>query len=442
MQSLLDKTHAAISSWDRSDLISECPASVLALLPSTPDPIIALAHTKLHTFPFASVPICWRRVYTDASIAKAIGLIRTGLEDCDRSQQKNGLGGGNATLNDDKVEGEWVDVVVKVLDMAAIMAGAAGREQMIEQLLSALQSHLGEAIAPRRKRRKTQRDQDSFPIAKSMELSRIPTIGYQVLSTTNPSMDAFEAHMRRSQPLLIRAALNHWPAMHERPWSNPKYLLEKTLGGRRLVPIEIGRSYTDVDWGQSIITFKEFMEKYIMPGVSYPSNLGYLAQYDLFSQIPSLRNDIAVPDYCYTTPPPLKASGSAGTGTLPMPQLQGPLLNAWFGPAGTVSPLHTDPYHNILCQVVGKKYVRLYSPEQTDKFYPKGVEGGGVDMSNTSEVDVEAPAEVQSANFPLFLQATYVETILGEGECLYIPQGWWHYIRSLSVSLSVSFWWN
>lgn len=335
-----------------------------------------------------------------------------------------------------------VDEVVKMLDMAAIMAGAAGREEMVEELLSVLQNQLGEDRSSQRKRRKLDRDWDSFPVAKHMESSRVAILLYPVESSVAPSMQAFEIHMKTAQPLQIKEVLAHWPALHERPWSSPAYLLEKTFGGRRLIPVEIGRSYTDAEWAQSIITFKEFMKKYMMSEDLDASKIGYLAQHDLFSQVPSLRNDIAIPDYCYTVPPPVKASKSTVMGKPPPPQVEEPLLNAWFGPAGTVSPLHTDPYHNILCQVVGKKYVRLYSPEQTDKLYPKGVEEGGVDMSNTSEVDAEATAEVLDANFPLFRQAKYVETILNEGECLYIPVGWWHYVRSLSASFSVSFWWN
>lgn len=97
----------------------------------------------------------------------------------------------------------------------------------------------------------------------------------------------------------------------------------------------------------------------------------------------------------------------------PPPQLFEPFLNAWFGPAGTVSPLHTDPYYNILCQVVGKRYVRLYNPDQSEKLYSRGEEGG-IDMSNTSQLDAEGNEDFIE-KFPLFKEARYVKTVLGRG---------------------------
>lgn len=55
------------------------------------------------------------------------------------------------------------------------------------------------------------------------------------------------------------------------------------------------------------------------------------------------------------------------------------------------------------------------------------------------QVDVEKP---DLDAHPLFKEAPYEECILGPGDLLYIPPGCWHYVRSLSVSLSISFWWE
>ena len=109
-------------------------------------------------------------------------------------------------------------------------------------------------------------------------------------------------------------------------------------------------------------------------------------------------------------------------------------INCWFGPGGTVSPLHFDRKDNLLCQVVGVKYVRLYAPEESEKLY--AMEGL---LSNTSQVQVENP---DNNKFPEFCHAKYVECILSEGEMLYIPPKYWHYVKSLSTSFSVSFWWS
>ena len=287
-------------------------------------------------------------------------------------------------------------------------------------------------------------------------------------------------------PVVFTGGMGHWPAMGERPWSNPQYLLKRTLGGRRLVPVEVGRSYVDGGWGQRIIPFNEFLEEFVMrpstvgreekgekeDGVldqeeDEGRKTGYLAQHNLFSQIPALRSDILIPDVCWLDPPPPHSASPLAAVHAATAKLEEPLLNAWFGPAGTISPLHVDPYHNILAQVVGRKYVRLYGPRETVGLAPRGEEGG-VDMGNTSLVDVgawegwdevpedgeedeemetetmsmEVRRERYRKRFKAFGEARYVDVILEEGELLYIPVGWWHYVRSLSVSFSVSFWWN
>lgn len=342
-------------------------------------------------------------------------------------------------------EEDWVQDVVRVLDLAIIVAGAPRREDMIEQLLDVLQRYLEEQhhqTDPRPAKKPKRNVSDAFPTQKK----DVPHIRRQISTRSGMSFADFEKHLDTTLPLVIRGAIAHWPALQERPWNSPEYLMEKTFGGRRLVPIEIGRSYTDVGWGQDIVTFKDFMHNYITDRSDKGNGdaaIGYLAQHDLFSQIPSLRADIATPDFCYTNPP-APAPGTPLASMAVTPKREEPHIQAWFGPAGTVSPLHMDHYHNIFCQVVGSKYIRLYGPHETPKLYPKGVEGDGIDMSNTSEVEVEVEANDDETDrrFPLFREAVYVETILSEGECLYIPVGWWHYIRSLTVSFSVSFWWD
>lgn len=265
--------------------------------------------------------------------------------------------------------------------------------------------------------------------------------------------------------MIITDALSDWPAL--KYWQRPSYLLQHTLGGRRLVPVEIGKSYVDSNWSQRLMPFKEFMETYLCR--EQPSEIAYLAQHDLFAQIPALRNDIRVPDYCYTSPPEADVYTARTAGLSTVAPLESPLLNAWLGPARTKTPLHTDPYHNILAQVVGYKYIRLYPPQETSKLYPRGVDAKGISLENTSSVDVglvrpllvnakdymdpeadddgrsddlDAAQRQQKEEYPLFAETEYLEAVLAPGECLYIPLGWWHYVESLSTSFSVSFWWN
>lgn len=472
---MIQLTREQLTTASKTDLIRECGRAALLLLPSNPDMARELAYQNLHNVPYKGVKTCWRKLYADATLWKVIGLVGA------REDANGGETEGPAT------EDAWLDEVVKMLDMALILTGAPEREELVELWFSALSpmsmskgvvgADHGEGLERPLKRRKILSD-GAVGLMPSKFASTLsvptPELKYPLPRVHALSMSAFQtkvSDISQHTPIIIESALQHWPALDERPWSSPSYLLDQTLGGRRLVPVEIGRSYTDEGWGQKIISFKDFISQYMLasptPNTTAPQT-GYLAQHDLFAQIPSLRADISIPDYCYCAPAPSPRL----THIKPVSILEEPLLNAWFGPAGTVSPLHTDPYHNILAQVVGYKYVRLYAPSETSCLYPRDVDENGIDMSNTSQIDLDEAMraygqvplwekresgsvegersteevgmmrEEFTHSFPEFWDAPYLEAILGPGECLYLPVGWWHYVRSLTGSFSVSFWFN
>ena len=218
-------------------------------------------------------------------------------------------------------------------------------------------------------------------------------------------------------PVVLEGAVSHWPAIEK--WRDREYVVEKV--GDRTVPIEVGETYVHDAWSQKLMTVREFIDEYVDHSAEQSremsKNIAYLAQHELFEQCPDLKRDIEEPAYC-----------ALGTGSICA-------VNAWFGPANTVSPAHTDPHHNLLCQVVGTKRVRLFAPSETFRMYPHEERK----TANTSRVDVMRP---NLEEFPDFAAITFVDATLFPGDALYIPPGWWHHVRALDVSFSVSYWWD
>jgi ribosomal protein L16 Arg81 hydroxylase len=100
----------------------------------------------------------------------------------------------------------------------------------------------------------------------------------------------------------------------------------------------------------------------------------------------------------------------------------------WFGPAGTVTPLHHDEMNVFLAQIYGRKKIVLIPPLQISMLY---------NMTGVySSVNYEKP-DLQK--FPLYDKIKRMEIILQAGEALFIPVGWWHYVKSIDISISVSF---
>ncbi|KAL5265613.1 hypothetical protein ACHWQZ_G006360 [Mnemiopsis leidyi] len=222
-----------------------------------------------------------------------------------------------------------------------------------------------------------------------------------------PTLEKYLELLRPGTPFIMKNVVNHWPAMKK--WS-PLYLFRHF--GERTIPVEIGSSYTSDLWSQKLVKLKEFITTYIL---SQSDEVAYLAQYELFNHITKLKDDIIPLDY-------LAISDSEV------------VTNCWFGPVGTVSPLHHDHYENLFCQVYGYKRFVMFS--RHDNMHPHQHHL----LENTSQVDIESPSV--NDDFPDYKDKTAWVADLGPGDVLYVPLHWWHHVRSLSVSLSVSMWWK
>ena len=238
--------------------------------------------------------------------------------------------------------------------------------------------------------------------------------GNAVTYKSTPSIPWFrENAMKIQEPHILLNTMDHWPALSK--WKNMQYLLD--LLAYRTVPVEVGFDYLDDSWSQKLMTFGEFALDYLLE-----DRKGYLAQFELFDLVGSeLKRDIVIPDYC--------------TLSLHSPsELPVVSVNIWIGPAKTISRCHFDLKHNLLCQVVGTKRIKIIHPKYTDYLYPIG---------NTSGIlDLDAPKEEIISDFPNYTHVVSQDCVLQPGEMLYIPPGFWHYVVAESFSISVSFWWD
>ena len=292
-----------------------------------------------------------------------------------------------------------------------------------------------------------------------------------------------QEYYKKEIPIVFENTLitKNWNAYHQ--WNNINYWIHHH--GHRTIPVEVGRhgfklkcanpksasSSSSFVWREEWSTISDFIEQYILPSnkrviqyfqtatmeserlpLSDPSTVCYLAQHTLINQMPSLQacfDSSLLEKICSECNHPSSSSSSSSSGNGVS------RINCWFGTEGTVTPLHFDTYDNFLVQVVGYKYVRLYSRHETSKLYVNTTSSLSEDeqkkkerrttgelketvkQRNISPVNVE---DVDEEKYPLFGTACYTETILKPGDTLFIPEGCWHYVRSLSCSFSINFW--
>lgn len=99
----------------------------------------------------------------------------------------------------------------------------------------------------------------------------------------------------------------------------------------------------------------------------------------------------------------------------------------WLGPKGTLTPWHHDLTNNLLIQIVGRKRIRMAPPWASERM--KNRIHCFSDWNNNP-----LPAGQGDAETP-----PVIETVIGPGEAVFLPVGWWHQVETLDLSASMSF---
>lgn len=108
----------------------------------------------------------------------------------------------------------------------------------------------------------------------------------------------------------------------------------------------------------------------------------------------------------------------------------------WFGPSGTVVPMHFDEAHNFFHQHYGRKHVTLVPPNHFESLRPGAKDAPDRHMSSIDLASSDDQSD-SARGAPPCLKAD-----LEPGDALFIPAFWWHRVEAVGAAISVTYFWR
>lgn len=158
----------------------------------------------------------------------------------------------------------------------------------------------------------------------------------------------------------------------------------------------------------------------------------YIAQSSLSDLPPELQPDLPVPELVL----------KVGKGDVYSSSI-------WMGTEPTYTPLHRDPNPNLFCQLCSQKSVRLLPPDLGQQMYfqvqVKIRQEGNSRIRSTEMMEGEERKVLHDAVWqPEELPKEMCEADLRPGDALFVPEGWWHSVKSIhssgALNASVNWW--
>ncbi|XP_014219081.1 HSPB1-associated protein 1 [Copidosoma floridanum] len=110
----------------------------------------------------------------------------------------------------------------------------------------------------------------------------------------------------------------------------------------------------------------------------------------------------------------------------------------WIGNRGAHTNCHQDSYGcNLVAQIHGRKLWLLFSPKCTNVMQPTRVPFEESTIFSKYNFFTPNKKEIEAIQSTL---GNVKMIILEPKDVLFVPKGWWHYVESLEVSMSVNVW--
>ena len=213
----------------------------------------------------------------------------------------------------------------------------------------------------------------------------------------------------QNRPLIIRGGLKSWSALEK--W-DAEYLRSKA--GERMVEVQANRE-SDPEYEinstqhKKLMRFSDYVElvfsgietnDYYMTANNSGINGEALADFwDDIEPLPEMLDSTRIDERMFF----------------------------WMGPKGTVTPMHHDLTNNLMAQVMGRKRIKLIAPEYLPFVYNHRHCFSQVDLEN---VDLD--------RFPLFQYVKVIDLTIGPGDMFFLPVGWWHHVRGLDATITIT----
>tara|TARA_R110000737_G_scaffold57548_2_gene82973 strand:+ start:832 stop:1704 length:873 start_codon:yes stop_codon:yes gene_type:complete len=232
-----------------------------------------------------------------------------------------------------------------------------------------------------------------------LNLADIPRVSYITKD------DFIEHYFKPQKPVVLERAIEDWPAFDK--W-NLDYM--KKIAGDKIVPLYDNRPVQHKD-GFNEPHAKMKMADYVDLLKNEPTKYRIFL-WNILKEVPVLQKDYTFPDF-----------GLKLLKGLPM---------LFFGGKDSYTFMHYDiDLANIFhFHFDGEKEVVLFPQSETKNLYkvPHSlITHESIDFSNP---DYE--------KWPILERASGYKTILSHGEVLYMPEGYWHYMKYNSPGFSMS----